>query len=281
MADLDRPDLDRIVPLQPAGSRPPLYCVHAVSGSAYAYNGLARLLGADQPVYGFEAPGFDNGRTPVASIPELAAEYTEILREFSLAEHGTDGGYRLLGWSLGGVVSFEMAKLLVEQGVGVSNLILVDSGLPEVIDLPPERDTLHRYLSDIMGHSDDRPPELDAVLRDQPADAEPAAVFDLVERSEILPPEIDAELLADQYAVFRTLLQAFYSVELTGRFEGPATHVLAQASSRNDKDWSALLPQLTEHTVPGTHHTIWSGDNLAVLSEIVDRVLRSQVAPCR
>ena len=84
-----------------------------------------------------------------------------------------------------------------------------------------------------------------------------------------------------QYAVFRTLLQAFYSVQLTGRFEGPATHLLAQSSSRDDKDWSTLLPQLTEHTVPGTHHTIWAGDNLAVLSEVVDRVLRSQVAPCR
>jgi len=274
-------DLDRIVPLQPTGSKPALYCVHAVSGSAYAYNGLARQLGDDQPVYGFEAPGFDNGRTPVASIPELAAEYTEILREFSRAEYGTDDEYRLLGWSLGGTVSFEMAKLLTTQGVGVSSLILVDSGLPEVIDLPPELDILHRYLCDIMGRSDDSPPELDAVLRGQPADPEPTAVFELVEGSEILPPEIDAELLADQYAVFRALLRAFYSLQLTGQFDGPATHVLAQSSSRVDKNWTPLLPRLTEHTVPGTHHTVWTGDNLAQLSGIVSQVLRSQEAPCR
>src|SRR4051812_13581113 len=103
-------DLDRIVPLRATGTRPPLYCVHAVSGSAYAYSGLTKLLGADQPVYGIEAPGFDNDRQPVSSLPALADESTEILRAFSLQEHGADGGYRLLGWSLGGILAFEMAK---------------------------------------------------------------------------------------------------------------------------------------------------------------------------
>jgi len=91
-----RSDLDRIVPLQATGEKSPLYCLHAVSGSAYSYVGLARLLGPTQPVFGFEAPGFDNDREPVRSLSTLAAEYTQTLQEFA-----TQDEYLLLGWSLG------------------------------------------------------------------------------------------------------------------------------------------------------------------------------------
>src|SRR3954454_8858500 len=97
-------DLERIVPLKPDGSATPLYCVHASSGSAYSYLELAQLLGADRPVYGIEAPGFDGDREPVRSLPALSAEYAETLREFQ-----PDGNYLLLGWSLGGTIAFDMA----------------------------------------------------------------------------------------------------------------------------------------------------------------------------
>jgi len=269
-------DLDRIVPLRATGTRPPLYCVHAVSGSAYAYSGLTKLLGADQPVYGIEAPGFDNDRQPVSSLPALADEYTEILRAFSLQEHGADGGYRLLGWSLGGILAFEMAKRLVAAGSTVSQLILIDAGLPEVAPLPPEREILRRYIRDIMGRSDESPPELDAVLENQPPDVAPELVIEAVEQARILPEECDAELLTDQYAVFRAHLAAFYSVRLSGKYHGSVTHIRATYSPDEDMNWEPLISNLTERTIPGTHHSIWTGDNLLVLAEVVKRLLDSE-----
>jgi thioesterase domain-containing protein len=263
-------DLDRLVPLQTEGDRPPLFCVHAVSGSAYSYVGLARRLGPDQPVYGFEAPGFDNERTPVDSLPALADEYTAILREFQ-----PEGPYRLLGWSLGGLLAFEMAKRLVGAGAEVATLILVDAGLPVVMDLPPERDILRRYVLDMKGLSGQASPEVDALFGDLPETVDPAAVFAAVERSGILPEEIDAELLAEQYAVFRAHLAGFYSIDVTGRYLGPARHIRAEESPREDMRWDRLMPALTEHVVPGTHHSIWTGDSLVTLSEIVDASLRT------
>lgn len=267
-------DLDRIVPLQTSGSLPPLYCVHAVSGSAYSYAGLARMLGPDQPVYGIEAPGFDNERQPIGSLPALAEEYTALVREFSRQQYGVDGGYCLLGWSIGGTLAFEMAKRLVAAGVTVSRLVLVDAGLPTVMPLPPEREILRRYVRDIMGRSEDSPPELDAVLEGLPADVAPEVVFEAVERAGILPEEIDADLLATQYAVFRAHLSALYSMELAGSYDGPVTHLLAtQSPPEEDMRWSSFAPDLIEATMPGTHHSIWTGDNLAVLAEAVRQSL--------
>ena len=264
-------DLDRIVPLQTGGTKPALYCVHAVSGSAYLYAGLARLLGADQPVYGFEAPGFDNDRTPVRCLSALAAEYTGIIREFQ-----PEGEYQLLGWSLGGVLVFDMAKRLVAAGATVYSLILVDAGLPEVMDLPPEREILRRYVRDMMGMSDASPPRLEAIFNGWPEDVDPTMVFEAVEKTGILPEEIDADLLANQYAVFRAHLEAFYSVAVTGTYGGPTVHILAAESPAEDMRWDRVAPDLTEHTVPGTHHSIWTGDSLVAMSEIVHQSLRSQ-----
>jgi thioesterase domain-containing protein len=260
-------DLDRIVPLQTEGSRTPLFCLHAVSGSAYSYAGLSRALGADQPVYGFEAPGFDNDRTPVRSLPDLAAEYTEILREFR-----PSGDYRLLGWSLGGLLAYEMAKRLTAGGARVTSLIMVDAGKPEVMPLPPERDILTRFIRDMMGLSEETPPELAALSKGWPEDADPERVFADVEASGLLPEEFDAELLDGQYGVFRAHLEGFYSVELAGLYDGRSVHVMAEQSPAEDMDWSPLIPGVEEHTIPGTtHYTIWNGENLLALSRIVQQ----------
>jgi thioesterase domain-containing protein len=265
-------DLDRLVPLRTGGPMPPLYCVHAVSGSAYSYAGLARQLGPAQPVYGFEAPGFDNDRAPVSSLPALAAEYSEILGEVHGEVHG-EGGIRLLGWSLGGVLVFDMAKRLTAAGVTVSSVILVDAGMPEVMDLPPEREILRRYVRDMMGRSDELPPALEAVAGRWPADADPEEAFASVEAAGILPAEIDADLLTRQYSVFRAHLAAFYSVEVTGTYSGPAVHILAEQSPTGDMRWDRLVPRVEEYTVPGTHHSMWRGDGLVAIGEIVRRVL--------
>ena len=270
-------DLERLVPLRDSGSLPPLFCVHAVSGSAYAYTGLVKLLPADQPVYGIEAPGFDNDRQPVNRMPVLAEEYTAMVREFSRQEYGVDDGYCLLGWSIGGTLAFEMAKRLVAAGVSVSRLVLVDAGLSMMTPLPPQREILRRYIRDIMGRSEDSPPELDAVIDGQPADIDPEVVFDAVEKAGILPEEFDAEVLGTQYAVFYAHLSALYSMEATGSFEGQVVHILAtQSPPDEDMRWGGFAPNLIERTITGTHYSIWTGDNLTVLAELVRQSLSSE-----
>lgn len=257
-------DQDLIVPLRAEGDGTPLFCVHAVSGSAYSYAGLTALLPDDQPVYGFEAPGFDTDRAPVSSLPRLADEYTATLREFAPGQE-----YRLLGWSLGGLLAFEMAKRLHAAGATVSSLIMIDAGLPEVMPLPPERDILLRFLRDMMGMSEESPPQLKALYDGWPEHADPAAVFEDAERTGILPDEMDAELLGAQYQVFRGLLKGFYSIEVGGLYHGRALHILAEESPRRDMDWSVVMPGIREVIVPGTHYTIWSGESLRTMSGIV------------
>ncbi|HEU0077693.1 MAG TPA: amino acid adenylation domain-containing protein, partial [Longimicrobiaceae bacterium] len=75
------PRRDYLVPIQPGGSRPPLYCIHTGEGTVLCYRKL-RELGPDQPVYGIQALDFDIGRKPLADVEKLAARYVDAIEEF-------------------------------------------------------------------------------------------------------------------------------------------------------------------------------------------------------
>ncbi len=106
-----------LVPIQPSGSQPPLFCVHAIEGDVLFYRDLAQRLGPDQPVYGLQAPGLDGARRPALTIPELASRYID--------EIGTvrpRGPWRLGGFCFGAYVALEMAVELESQGEDVELL---------------------------------------------------------------------------------------------------------------------------------------------------------------
>jgi len=261
-------DLERIVPLQPAGSAVPLFCVHASSGSAYSYAALAQALGPDQPVYGIEAPGFDNDREPVRSLPALSAEYADAVRAFH-----PDGPVRLLGWSLGGVIAFDMAQRLAAAGAPVDRVIMVDVSAPWVAELPPEKQIARRFLHDMLATVGAPEGELDAIFEGLPSDAGSDEVFAATERSGALPEELDAELLAERYAVFRAHIEALFGFAVTEPYAGPVTHLIASESPSQYMRWDNVAPDLTEHLIPGDHHSIWSGDSLTMLTGLVRQSL--------
>jgi amino acid adenylation domain-containing protein len=127
---LTRPEVPpaaHLAPIQPRGSRRPLFCVHPGHGSVSSYLALARYLGPDQPFFGLQAQDLDREGDPYLSVEELAARYLAEIT--SLAPRGP---YLLAGWSFGGLVAFEMAQQLRRRGEEVAGLALLDTRTPAV-----------------------------------------------------------------------------------------------------------------------------------------------------
>ncbi|UFS98674.1 non-ribosomal peptide synthetase [Nocardia huaxiensis] len=112
---------DPLVPLR-EGSGIPLFLVHPIGGNVLCYVELSKRLPANQPLYGLQAAGLEPGSTAAQSIPEMASNYIAALRRVQ-----PEGPYHLGGWSLGGMVAFEMAQQLRESGHEVGMLALVDT----------------------------------------------------------------------------------------------------------------------------------------------------------
>lgn len=122
LADLLRgedwvPSWSALVPIQPQGSRFPLFCVHAHGGDVLFYREMALHLAPDQPVYGLQALGLDGRQPPLRRVEDMAAHY---LREIRTVQ--PEGPYFLGGFCLGAYVALEMARQLEAQGETVALL---------------------------------------------------------------------------------------------------------------------------------------------------------------
>src|SRR5262249_20922863 len=104
----------------------PFFCIHPAGGTVFCYKELSNLLGPEQPFYGLQARGLNGEQAPATRVEDMAADYIDALRTVQPA-----GPYALGGWSIGGVVAFEMARQLEAQGQRVDRLALLDSDFPE------------------------------------------------------------------------------------------------------------------------------------------------------
>jgi amino acid adenylation domain-containing protein len=111
-----------LVAMQPEGSKPPFFMVHGVGGNVVGFYELARHMKPDYPFYGLQSQGLDGKRLPNASIENMAADY---LAEIQAVQ--ATGPYYLGGFSLGGLVAYEMARQLRARGEEVGLLVLFDT----------------------------------------------------------------------------------------------------------------------------------------------------------
>ena len=122
----------------------PLFLIHPVGGTVFGYAQLARDLAGTFTVYGLEAPGLTQpGATP-ASLTDLVDDYTTRIRAAQ-----PDGPYRLGGWSMGGVIAFEITRRLEQAGADVALLVLLDAPftIPSA-SIPAQPQLAAMFLSD-------------------------------------------------------------------------------------------------------------------------------------
>lgn len=121
-----------LVRISGSAEQGPFFCVHPGGAEVYRLSGLRRALG-ERPVYGVLSIGFNGAERPAISIEEMAAHYIA-----EIAAVQPKGPYRLGGYSVGGLVAFEMARQLSQQGSRVGFLALFDSMPPPVADADSE-----------------------------------------------------------------------------------------------------------------------------------------------
>jgi acyl transferase domain-containing protein/thioesterase domain-containing protein/SAM-dependent methyltransferase/acyl carrier protein len=113
------------IPIQPLGTKPPLFFIHPASGVVFPFFELARELGPDQPFYGLQALGLDGEREPDERIEDMARSYVAAIRAVQPV-----GPYFIGGHSFGCLVAFEVAQQLTTAGQEIGLLALVDEPAP-------------------------------------------------------------------------------------------------------------------------------------------------------
>ncbi|MFJ8229748.1 SDR family NAD(P)-dependent oxidoreductase [Streptomyces sp. NPDC094448] len=98
----------------------PVFWFHGGLGGVEVYASIADTF--QRPFYGVQAPGWMTDEEPLHGVPALAAHYARIIRTFQ-----PEGPYDLGGYSLGGLLAYEVTRRLQEAGETVESLVMVDS----------------------------------------------------------------------------------------------------------------------------------------------------------
>lgn len=248
----------RLVELTPESDRPTLFALHAIGGSVYAYAHLARELADRYRLVGIEAGGLVPGTTPAVTLAQMVANYVRAIRTARPA-----GPYRLLGWSMGGMIAFEVARSLEGQGEQVSLLALLDTPFridPRTLASPEALEAL--FTSDVAGILGwDRAP-------------------DGVERQEWLAVRLDAgagrieEARAEigrRFAVLTANARLINGYRPRDPIAAPAVMASAAESPASAHDWQRFVGSLELVTLPADHYALLRPPHVRRVADLVKK----------
>lgn len=202
---------------------------------------IARHLGAEQPCYSLHLRGIDGKQAPHERVEDMAAEAIAEIRKIQ-----PEGPFFLVGLCFGGVVAFEMAQQLLEQGQNVALLALIESPAPKKL----------KKVKVGFGKANGTPQKKMIV---------PSEIFDDRTRS-------DPNLLRVAKGIYRALriyeARAYPGkVTLFQAKEGDAQELSKRKKTL--RIWQKLAGDLELHSLPGDHMTIYKESNIG---ELVDRL---------
>ncbi|HMB52773.1 MAG TPA: thioesterase domain-containing protein, partial [Thermoanaerobaculia bacterium] len=186
-----------------AGQRP-LFMVHQVGGHVFTFRALGKELGAGQPLFGLRSRGLEAGEEPAVTLGEMAEHYLGLMR----AEQPR-GPYLLGGASMGGMVAWEMARRLHENGDEIALLALMDAPCG---DQMPPREENAEPVSFILGERSGV--RLDgAALRDLPFDERWETALGRLREEGTEPEQFDLAEARRQARVLEANVAALYAYE--------------------------------------------------------------------
>ncbi|WP_019634301.1 amino acid adenylation domain-containing protein [Actinomadura atramentaria] len=234
-----------MLPIRTEGSRPPLFFVHPAGGLAWGYFQFQRYLGPDQPVYGLQARAFTEDALP-GSVQEMAADYVGQIR--AVQPHGP---YHLAGWSLGGLIAYEIGCRLQAAGEEVALLTMIDSY--NGLDLNSER---REVLPELLGGIG-----IDASMADENGEPDvPRIMAALAERGDALAT-LDERSLRNVYANYANGIRQAEEY-IPGRFGGDVLFFTAMRGRKDGdpgaaENWGPLVDGVVEdHPVDAEHHAL-------------------------
>jgi myxalamid-type polyketide synthase MxaB len=272
-----------LVLLRADGDAPPLFCVHPLGGDVSCYYALSQHF-QDRPVYALRGRGSEGQFEPHRDLQEMIATYVQAIRDVQ-----PNGPYHFGSWSAGGIFSYELARVLREQGEPVGLLMLFDTPLPSIYRGVNVDDEIH-FLFDLGNFANwfsgsdidvERLPF--EQLRAMEEDERWQTLLHIATSHGVLPRDTTSVQLrrvveagrAHAAMILGYAIRPFDQTVHLVRPEQP--DVLGNMTGQtlgHDLGWGEILgDRLKVHESPGDHFSMISGENAARLSEVLARCL--------
>ncbi len=265
-----------LVSIQPHGASAPFFCVHAVGGQVISYAELSQELGPEQPFYGLQSPPASSFPKSGVSIEQMATLYNREIRSIQPA-----GPYLLSGWSMGGLVAWEMAQQLTKEGETIGLLALIDTTPPsrylEADDQANEMSMLARFALDMSRLVGRDPGPLVEQFSQAAAQDQWEMVQETLTRYGVLTPKTAHAEMTALLDVFTRNFLAIDNYSLRSSKQPIIFFRALETPERLSKGWAAWAGGgIHYHSVPGDHFTILRRPNVGIISKALQRYISEQ-----
>jgi thioesterase domain-containing protein len=225
----------------------PVFLLHGLGGNLLEFFSFVKHLDTPHPVHGLQARGTDGLQEPCVTIQQMASYHVDSVRVVQ-----PTGPYLLVGYSLGGLVALEIARLLIVAGEDVPLLVMIDSYPPLCFaPIAQQLGVYSRRLKLRLSHKSDS--AYSKYRESLGIDFTPAM---------IRVREASTEALREYQPRHYSGTIRFIKAAIPSRFPDDPVRV-----------WRKFVNQLRVESVPGDHHTMLA-IHFAHLASTVSSYLR-------
>ncbi|MFI1761425.1 SDR family NAD(P)-dependent oxidoreductase [Streptomyces sp. NPDC020800] len=289
-AAIEPAGMPEVVHLNGSSRGRPVFWFHGGLGGVEAYGAVADSI--ERPFYGIQAKGWMTDSVPLTGILAMAAHYAAIIRAVQ-----PEGPYDLGGYSLGGMLAYEVARQLQEAGCAVETITMLDTMYADEVkartmsrkdmvlqqvnallqagarpmgpDAPPA--FIAGYEVDLSRDADELLDELLPLARERGLVGETAAVRERIERNiRVLEAYqvLDYEVLPLPHP---ELVTCFYFRNSSGLFYGDLEPVLSTQDDGKALDhvvywgeWERRIPAFHRTDVDSANHFVMLSDEASL-----------------
>jgi amino acid adenylation domain-containing protein len=257
--------------LQSEGKKTPLFFVHAAGGSAFDFVEIATLMGTKRSFYAIHPRGVEPGEMFHNSIEEMASDY---VKEIQLVQ--SEGPYLLAGWSFGGTVIYEMARILEKAGESVSMIFMIDTPAP-LVNLSKDDDV--EFLMDRVPNYHGI--SLDGFDQGHSKEDQLAYLFNEIKISGLFTPDIDQKYAQNWLNLYKHHNHIIGSYDPSGTVNGKIIFIKPSEKTPFDDQMGQPSTAWKKYAnggyeicmAPGNHFNMVSPANSPALVKILKQYL--------
>ncbi|GGN91797.1 hypothetical protein GCM10010112_78350 [Actinoplanes lobatus] len=243
----------------------PVYGLPPVSGTTLVYVRLMQALPRNRPFWALQSVGLQPGEQPLTTVEDVAADFITRARKV----HPAGKPWHLVGYSMGGVYAYEIAKQLHAAGEPV--------GLVGLLDTRPTADTggdEDYALNALLRRGLKLDLDLDEVRAMEP-DARAELLLTEAVAAGTVPADFDRDRLLRMVDMYRYNLDALVGYDPAG-YPGTVTlyrvtdHAMEPVLLPRDLDWTRRAGELVVHDVPGHHFSMIEPGQVETIAALVD-----------
>ncbi|MBL8262873.1 MAG: alpha/beta fold hydrolase, partial [Xanthomonadaceae bacterium] len=257
-----------------------LLLIHPVGGQVHCYVELSKAIRFDGSIYAMQA---DPDNDAQDALQHMATTYLEVFRRVDQAGPRVVGG-----WSMGGVIAYEMARQMAQEGAAPRSVIMLDSHSPAILARKVEKDASRdSERAMLLAMASELGINFGRIEDDEWSELQSTSMDVLLEKflavgkaQRKLPADFSREDLRRRLDVLLVNERAFMSY-VPMRYDGDVVLLRAMDGRVEDRSlgWAGLASRLAVVDVPGSHYSIVRRPHLDILVREFDKGIEGVPAP--